>query len=175
MNPSPDELLLIGTIVAPFGLHGQLKLRSITDRPDHLQRHVRTVYIGPKATAYTLIKVFQHKPGLLVLSLDGVTSREAAENLRGAEVSIRETEAAPLDTDEYYIHQLYNMRVETTEGVELGRVREVLETGANEVLIVARPGQSDALIPMINDVVVELDVAGGRVVIRLIEGLLPDA
>jgi 16S rRNA processing protein RimM len=51
-------------------------------------------------------------------------------------------------------------------------VKEVLETGASEVLIVERPEQSDALIPMIRDVVRELDFAGGRVVVRLLEGLI---
>ncbi len=52
-------------------------------------------------------------------------------------------------------------------------MREVLETGANEVLVVARPDQPDALIPMIHDVVQDLDIPGGQVVVRLIEGLLP--
>ncbi len=56
--------------------------------------------------------------------------------------------------------------------MELGKVREVLETGANEVLVVSRPDQPDGLIPMIRDVVQDLDIPGGRVVVRLLEGLL---
>lgn len=169
---TPDELLLIGHVVATFGLRGQIKLRAITDQPEHLKRRVKTVYIGTERTPYQLVDVFQHKPGLLILTLKGITTRDAAETLRGAEVSILETDAAPLDTDEYYIHQLYGLRVETTEGVELGQVREVLETGANEVLVVARPDQPEVLIPMIHAVVQELDLPGKRVVIRVLEGLL---
>lgn len=172
MTPAPDELLIIGRIVAPFGVRGQVKLRAVTDRPDHLQRHVRTVYVGAARTPYQLVHVIQHKPGLLILTLKDVTSRDAAEELRNTEVSIRERDAAPLDPGEYYIHELYGLRVETTEGVVVGQVREILETGANEVLIVARPGQSDALIPMIHDIVQELDLAGKRLVIQPMEGLL---
>lgn len=186
MNTS-DPFLLIGYISGPFGLRGQVKLKAITDQPDHLAEEVETVFLSPRSGRrpgtsepppdllshpYRLREVIQHKPGVLLLSLHGVTTREAAEHLRGSEVFIRESDAAPLEEDEYYLHQLYHLRVETTEGELLGEVREVLETGGNEVLIVARPGQPDVLIPMIRDVVQELDLAGRRMVIRLVEGLL---
>lgn len=169
--PSAEEVLLIGTIAAAFGLNGQVKLRAITNNPGHLRR-IRTLYIGPKRQAYGLTKLQQPKPGTLILTLDGVSTRDAAEALRGAEVSILERDAAPLGEDEYFIHQLYGLTVLHEDGSEIGRVREVLETGANEVLIVTRPGKADALIPMIRDVIRELDVPAGRVTIRPLEGLL---
>jgi 16S rRNA processing protein RimM len=172
-SATPDDTLLIGAIVAPFGLRGQVKMRSYTDQVEHLRRNIRSVFLGPNRKEYQLRDVLEHKPGLLVLSLGGVTTREQSEALRGCEVAIREQEAAPLEPDEYFIHQLYNLAVVTEDGTAIGRVREVIETGANEVLVVARPDQADALIPMIHDVVLDLDLAGGRVVVRLLEGLLP--
>lgn len=171
--PAPDETLLIGAVVAPFGVRGQVKVRAYTAQIEHLRRRIRLVYVGPQRREYPLLKVIEHKPGLLVLSLGGVTSREAAEELRGQEIAIRESDAAPLEAGEYFIHQLYGLTVVTEDGATIGRVREVLETGANEVLVVARPAQPDALIPMIHDVIQHLDIPGGRVVVRLIEGLLP--
>jgi 16S rRNA processing protein RimM len=119
-----------------------------------------------------LKQVFEHKPGLLVFTLDGVTTREAADALAGSEVAILESQAAPLAEGEYFVHQLYGLLVVTDSGEEIGRVREVLVTGANEVLVVPRPGKTDALIPMIRDVVRELDVSAGRLVIHPLEGLL---
>jgi 16S rRNA processing protein RimM len=172
-SPSPDDTLLIGQIVAPFGVRGQVKLRAYTAHVEHLRRRVRVVYLGDERREYPLTGLIEHKPGLLILSLGGVTNRGAAEELRGAEVAIRERDAAPLEEDEYFIHQLYGLTVVDEQGAEIGRVREVLETGANEVLVVTRPDQPEALIPMIRDVVQKLDIAGGRVVVRLIEGLLP--
>jgi 16S rRNA processing protein RimM len=180
---NPDELLLIGYIAGGFGVHGQLKMKAVTDQPDHLKQHIRTVYLGAStpperasSTApprpYRLRQVDDYKPGMLLLTLDGVTTRETADSLRSTEVFIQARDALPLDEDEYYLHELYNLRVETTDGVEIGVVREVLETGAHEVLVVARPNHPDALIPMIRDIVHHLDPNNGRIVIRLIEGLL---
>lgn len=169
---NPDELLLIGTIVAPFGVKGELKLKSLTDRPDLLGRRIRAVFVGKARTQHTITKAYEHKPGLLVLSLQGVAGRDAAEELRGEEVYIRETDAAPLAEDEYFVHQLYGLKVLSEAGEEIGTVREVMSTGANDVLVVARKGQPDALIPVVKDFVAELDIPGGRAVIRPIEGLL---
>jgi 16S rRNA processing protein RimM len=171
-SPSPDDTILIGQIVSSFGVRGQVKMKALTANIDHLRRRIRTLYVGPKLQPYTLKALFEHKPGLLILTLDGVTTREQADDLRGSEVSILEREAAPLEEGEYFIHQLYGLEVVNEQGEPIGKVREVLETGANDVLIVSRPGKPDALIPMIHDVVQELDIARGRVVIRPMPGLL---
>ena len=171
-TPTPDNTILIGQIVAAFGVRGQVKMKAITDQVDHLRRRVRTLYVGPKLQEYTLKSLIEHKPGLLILTLANVTTREQAEDLRGQDVAILESQAAPLEEGEYFIHQLYGLTVVSDQGEEIGKVRDVLETGANDVLVVARPGKSDGLIPMIHDVVQELDVAGGRVIVHVLEGLL---
>jgi 16S rRNA processing protein RimM len=172
-TPAPqDDFVLIGVVTSPFGVRGQVKVRSLTDHVAYLARNIRTIYVGAQRTAYPLQRVHEHKPGLLILTLGGVTTRDAAEALRGAELAIPESQTAPLAAGEYFLHQLFGLLVITEGGAELGRVREVLTTGANDVLIVPRAGQPDALIPMIRDVVQELDLSGGRIVIRLIPGLL---
>jgi 16S rRNA processing protein RimM len=173
-TPPTDEMLLVGQVTAPFGVQGQLKVRTITDQPEHLARRVRTVYVGAPPRPLTLRRAHLHKPGVIVFTLAEVTTREEAEALRGADVWIREADAVPLDADEYYLHQLFGLQVLTDDGATLGQVRDVLETGANEVLVVARRGQSDALIPMIRDVVQQVDVPGGKIVVHLIPGLLDD-
>src|SRR5689334_12802864 len=169
--PSPDNTILIGQIVAAFGVRGQVKMKAITDQIEHLRRRIRTLYIGPKLQEHKLKGLIEHKPGLLILSLADVTTREQAEELRGQDVAILEAQAAPLEEGEYFIHQLYGLAVFSDQGEAIGTVREVLETGANDVLVVARPGKSEGLIPMIHDVVQELDIAGGRLIIHPIEGL----
>jgi len=171
-SPTSDNTILIGQIVAAFGVRGQVKMKAITEQIDHLRRRIRTLYVGPKLQEYTLKGLIEHKPGLLILTLANVTTREQAEDLRGQDVAILESQAAPLEEGEYFIHQLYGLMVVTDQGEEIGKVREVLETGANEVLVVTRPGKLDGLIPMIRDVVQDFDPASGRVVIHPIAGLL---
>lgn len=170
--PSPNETILIGQIVAAFGVRGQVKMKAITAQIDHLRRRIRTLYLGPQLRPFTLKGLLEHKPGLLVLTLEGVSTREQADELRGQEVAILESQAAPLEEGEYFIHQLYSLAVVADTGEPIGTVAEVLETGANEVLVVKRPGKPDGLIPMIHDVVQDLDFAAGRVVVHLIPGLL---
>lgn len=177
---NPEELLLIGSLVGAFGVRGQVKLKAITDQPDHIIRHIRTIYLGTSSKRaaqhppqpHQMVAATLHKPGLLVLTLKGVATRDAAELLRGAEVFIHERDAAPLEKDEFFFHQLYHLRVETTDGETIGEVREVLETGVHEVLVVARSGQPDALIPFIHQVVKQVDPDGGRIIIQVMEGLL---
>lgn len=173
-RPSADEVLLIGTVIDAFGLRGEVKVRSVTDRVDHLRRHVQTVFVGAERRPFALQHVHAPKAGVLILTLGGVTDRTAAEALRGAEVSIRESDAAPLDVDEYFIHQLYGLRVVESSGAEIGIVREVLQTGANDVIVVERRGRSDTLLPMIHEVVERLDMAAGQIVVRLLPGLIDD-
>ena len=174
MNETPDgydDFLLIGTIGVPFGMRGQVKLHSVMSRPEHLRR-VKTLFIGDQHRAIALRHAAEHKPNVLILTLEGLANRSSAEALRGAEVYIREADAAPLDEDEYFLHDLPGLRVETITGEQVGTVKEVLETGANEVVIVTRPEGGEVLIPMIRDVVKVLDIAGGRLVIEPMEGLL---
>jgi 16S rRNA processing protein RimM len=169
-----EDLLLIGLIAAPFGVKGQVKLKAFTDRPDHIGRKVRTIYLqsGKERSEHTLLRLHEHKPGLLILTIKDVNDREAADALRGAEVYIRADQAAPLAEDEYFIHQLIGLSAVTAEGQPIGKVRQVLETGAGEVLVITRPGQPDALVPMVRDFIANLDIPGGQVVITPIEGLL---
>ncbi|MBC8159609.1 MAG: 16S rRNA processing protein RimM [Roseiflexaceae bacterium] len=172
--PQNEDFILVGEIVAAFGIKGQVKVKSYTDNLAHLQRKIKTLYVGAKRKPYVIKELFEHKPGLLVLQLEGVATRTAAEDLRGSELTILESQAAPLGEGEYFIHQLYRLNVLLESGEQLGKVREVLQTGANDVLVVAREGKPDALIPMINDVIVNLDLPHNQVVIRPLDGLFDE-
>lgn len=169
--PARDDLLLVGQFTVPHGIRGQLKLFAVTNRPEHLSR-VKTIFVGDELTPYKLVRAAEHKAALMIVTVGGVDTREAAEALRGQDVYIRQSDAAPLEADEYFLHDLPGLRVETVAGETIGTVKEVIETGANEVLVVTRPEGGEALIPMIKDVVKQLDVAGGLIVVEPLPGLL---
>lgn len=168
---SLDDLLLVGQITLPHGIRGQLKLYAITSRPEHLQR-VKTVFVGEELTPYSLRRAAIHKGAVMIVTLAGVDTREGAEALRGQEVYMRQSDAAPLDEDEYFLHDLPGLKVQTADATVVGVVKEVIETGANEVLVVTRLEGGEVLIPMVKDIVKQLDLAGGVVVIDPIPGLL---
>lgn len=166
-----NDLLLVGKITVPFGVRGQVKMFAITSYPEHLRR-VKTIYVGEALKPYALKGAAIHKGATMIVTLDGVTTREGAEALRGQEVFMRESDALPLEADEYFIHDLPGLRVRTTDGTEIGVVKEVIETGSNEVLVVDRSEGGEVLIPMIKDVVQHLNISGGEIVIEPLPGML---
>jgi 16S rRNA processing protein RimM len=170
-SPAREDVLLIGQFTLPHGVRGQIKLHAITNQPEHLSR-VKTIFVGEALKPYRLQRAAEHKASTLIVTLAGVTTRDEAETLRGQEVFIRQQDAAPLADDEYFLHDLPGLRVETVAGELLGLVKEVIETGANEVLVVTRPVGGEVLIPMIKDVVKQLDIAAGLITIEPLPGLL---
>ena len=106
-----------------------------------------------------------------VVQLVGVNSAEAAAALRGALLYVP-TEQAVRPRGQHFWHEIEGLRVETEDGRGLGIVTEVMRTGANDVYVVDGAG-GELLIPAIADVVREIDVRAGRIVVRLLPGLLP--
>lgn len=170
-TPAQDDLLLVGTIVQPFGIKGLVKLHTVMSNPEQLGR-IKTVFVGPKLTSYKITRAAPHKPGVLLLTLAGVDNRTAAENLQQSEVYIRASDAAPLAEEEYFLHDLPGMEVRTTDGTNLGTVKEVLETGANDVIVVKRVDEGEVLIPMIRAIVKDMDLATRVIIIEPMPGLL---
>ena len=100
----------------------------------------------------------------VVARLDGVHDRTQAEALRGAEIAVQRAAMPEPDRDRYYWTDLQGLQVVRTDGVELGRIDHLLETGANDVMVVK--GEQERLIPFaMHEVVVEVDLSAGRVVV----------
>jgi len=174
--PDPETLVQMGVVLRPHGVRGELKIVPETDDPLRFEA-LETLYLGRSAdavAAHTVMSVRQQqtKRGLLVLvHLDGVEGREAAELLKGAEV-FAPLDALPVADNEVFLHDLIGLAVVTDSGEAIGTVRDILDTPANPVYVVARPGKSDAMIPGVPAFIDELNPEDGRIVIRPIEGLL---
>lgn len=175
-NPA-DTLLLMGRIGKPHGVMGEVKVVPETDDPQRFD-DLKTVYVGERpeqVQAREVVSVrHQHtKRGLTVLlKLASVEDREAAASLRGLYVFAHEDDLPPLEDDEYYLHDLIGLRVQTEAGETVGTVDDILEMPGNEVLVVARPGAADVLIPAVSAFIAEIDFDAGQLTIRPIEGLL---
>lgn len=103
--------------------------------------------------------------------LDGITTREQVEELKGELLQIPDAQVRRNDGESYFLHELIGLQVVTKEGEDLGKVREVLQPGANDVYVVTGP-LGDVLIPAIADVINEIDISAGRIVITPLPGLL---
>jgi 16S rRNA processing protein RimM len=151
----------VGWIAAPWGLRGDLKVQPLTDFPERFQRGAALWVRGRRIE----VQRSRWSRGFVYLGLSGIDSRSAAEELRGALLEVPESDLAPLPEGQYYRFQVIGLEVRTPEGRPLGRVAEILSTGSNDVYVV-RGGPRELLIPAIEDVVKEVDIEGGRLVVE---------
>jgi len=169
--------LAIGRIIAPHGIRGEVKVEVLTDFPERFKPGSRALLGAgsedPEARPVKIVAARPHKGGLLV-KLDIVPDRNAAELVRDRYLLIPETEAMPLGDHENYLHDLVGLQVETTDGQLLGELKEVLFTKANDVYVVRGP-DGEVLLPAIRNVVLRVDLPARRMIVALPEGLLADA
>jgi len=119
---------------------------------------------------YTILAAKPHK-GVIIARLEGLNTRDDAEELRGWSVLVEPRELPPTDEDEYYWHEIVGMEVVVEEGHHIGVVHSIFSTGSNDVFVVRGDGK-EILIPAIAQVIVNVDRGERRIVIRPMEGLL---
>jgi len=173
--PPRPKYLLVGEILRPHGLRGELRMRVLTDYPDHLPQ-LDSVYLGdsPDDTALEKhgLEAVRFNKDLALLSLAGCRNRNDAELLRDKVVMISIDQAAPLEEGEYYLFQLIGLRV-VADQIEIGQIKEVLQTGANDVYVVHSDEFGEVLIPAHDETILNIDFDAGVITMALPEGLLP--
>ncbi len=167
-----DGYMALGHIVGVHALRGEIKLEPYTDFPERFVPG-ELFWMGEELAKMELASVRSHK-NVLLLRFVGIEDRSAAERLRGQGLFIEETEAGSLEEGSYWIHDLLGMQVTDTSGNLLGRVVEVLSTGANDVYVV-RPADSERqelLLPAIPEVILAVDLATRTMRVQLLDGLV---
>ena len=170
---APDaDAVAVGEVIGAHALRGWLRVKPYQAPAPSLApgRHVLLERDGAWREA-TITHAGAHGHGLVLLGLDGVADRDAAEALRGTTVLVRAADLPALDEDEYYHHELVGFAVETVDGRDVGIVAGVMSNGLHDVLEV-RAGDREHLIPVVSDVVCAIDRAGRRVRIDPLPGLL---
>ncbi len=158
--------IAIGKIVGTHGRLGMLKVLPLTDFPDRFfSMDSITLERGGEQRAYSVGEVKRHRKHILI-SLREVADMSAAEGLKGALIKIGRQELTPLPAGSYYIFDIVGLKVFTTGGELLGVVEDVIKTGANDVYVVDSGKKAPVLVPALRDVIMEVDVEGGRMVVR---------
>ncbi len=168
-----QRLVVIGEIARPHGLRGELRVTPLTDRPERFADVTECVlWDRARDTRESCRVTGARRQGAAVLiSLAGCETVEAAAALVGRLVALPEAEALPLPPGRFYPWQLEGCRVSTDDGREVGRVIRIEQSAAQDLWVVS-DGTRECLIPAVAEIVVEVDVAAGRVVIRPPDGLL---
>jgi 16S rRNA processing protein RimM len=172
---TPNLPIAVGLIARAHGVKGEVAVQPLTEiearfRPGSVLR------LGPEGDrTLTVGTVRGPHRGRLLVRFREIGQREEAEALRGRVLVVRPEDVPSIEENgRYWVHHVVGLRVETEDGRSLGRVREVLQNPANDIWVAEGDGE-DVLIPAVRDVVTEVDLQGGRVVVREVPGLIPGA
>jgi 16S rRNA processing protein RimM len=167
-----EDLVAIARVVKPRGLRGEMAAEILTDFPERFEG-LKEVIVVPKdgEREYLKIEDFWFQKGRLVLKFYGVDAIEAAERLRNAEICVLESQAVELGDDEFYDWQLEGCDVLTLDGMQIGKVRELMRTGGTELLVVQND-EKEILIPFAESVCPDVDIENKVIRIDPPEGLL---
>ncbi|MBZ9558210.1 MULTISPECIES: ribosome maturation factor RimM [Modicisalibacter] len=165
-----DDYVVLGKLTSPHGVRGWLKVYSYTDPMEGILDYPEWVLVQHGSQRVYRVAEGRRQGKGLVAGLEGVTSREQAEQLAGAEILLAKAHLPPLESGDFYWHQLEGLRVVTLEGVDLGYVDYLFETGANDVLVVRGDAESldekERLLPFLPDEVIrEADLDAGRLTV----------
>lgn len=163
------RFLIIGRVLKPFGVRGELKVEILTDFPERFAS-LRQVFLGDDAKSCVVESARRHGNAALI-KLAGIDTPEAAAALREQLVYVAREDAVTLPAHQVYLYQLIGLRVLTTAGTPLGELVDVLDTRANDVYIV-RDGAREILLPAIPTVIKEINLARGEMRVELMDGLV---
>lgn len=160
--------VLIGRLQKSHGLKGELAMRVDTDFPERI-RPGKSVYLGAEKLEMIVASV-RWKSKLMLIRFSGIDNPEDASELTNFEVFSKVSALPKLPEGRYYHHQLIGLQVWENDE-HLGELVDVMETGANDVYLIASDGKADLLIPAIPDVVKYIDLEQGKMTVTLLEGL----
>jgi 16S rRNA processing protein RimM len=165
----------VGKIVNTHGIRGEVRVISKTDFPEERYKKGNTLYLFKENEIEPIpLKIESHRThkNFDLLTFENYTNVNMAESLKGGILKVPESQLGELEEGEYYFHEIIGCTVYTDEGEEIGKIREILTPGANDVWVVKRNGGKEVLIPYIDEIVSKIDVEAKKITITPMEGLL---
>lgn len=168
-----EQLLRVGVIASTHGIRGEVKVYPTTDDLERFKSLKKVVLLTQKGESLPLavdgVKFFKQ---FAILKFKGMDTIEDVQKYKGCDLMVDRADAQPLAENEYYIGDLIGMKVESDDGTAIGVLTDVLQTGANDVYVVERPGGGELLLPVIDECILDVDVEKGLVKAHIMEGLL---
>ena len=161
-----DKEIIIGKIVAPHGVRGDIRILPLTEKPDlFLDLEYLLLEGGKKLT----VKNARFQKRMILVTTKEVTSMNEAELLRDKNIYIKAEDLPQLEDDEFYVADLIGIPVYDLEGNQIGTFKDSLATGSNDVYVIAVPGAKDILVPALKEYFKEINLAEKRIVVQLPE------
>ena len=161
-----DKKIVIGKIVAPHGVRGDIRIMPLTDKPEQF---LELEYLLLPSGKELHIKNARFHKNMVLVATKEITTMNEAELLRGQDVSVNFEDLPALDEGEFYVADLIGLDVVDENGKHIGKFKDAQTTGVNDYYIVTVPGQKDVLIPALKQYVKEINLAEKRIVVVMPE------
>jgi 16S rRNA processing protein RimM len=159
--------LVVGKLRHSHGLRGEILMDVITDFPERI-RQGKTLYIGENHLPMKVASRRVHGSNLL-LAFDGIETSEEVGRLRNQWAYVPASDRPPLLEGEYYHHQILGLQVKSEDGLDLGQVSDILETGANDVYVIRSQSGNELLLPAIQSVILAIDLDKSEMTVHLLD------
>lgn len=166
-----QEYFEVGQIVNTFGIKGSVKVKPFTDENSRFEE-LKTVYVcKDKKKIKVEIEEVSYQKEMVLLKLKGIDNLTEAEKYKGLYLEIARRDAKKLPKDTYFVADILGLEVYTEEGELLGKVDDIFRTGANDVYVVKDEKGKQILLPSIPEVLKNIDLENGKIIVHLLEGL----
>ena len=166
-----EQFLQVGVISSTHGIRGEVKVFPTTDDPMRFKKLKKVLLDTGRERVELEVQSVRFFKQFAIVKFKGIDNINDIEKYKGKGIFVPREDAVPLDEDEYYIADLIGMEVFTEDG-HFGVVKDVMETGANEVYIVESDKHGEVLIPAIRQCVLDVNVEEKKMKIRLMDGLI---
>ena len=167
-----EDLLKVGVITTTHGVRGEVKVYPTTDDAERFLDLDYVMLDTGKEYRRLDIKNVRFFKNLAILKFDGIDNINDIEKYKGCSLWIPREEAQELEEDEYYIADLIGMDVVLEDGSKFGTLKDVMETGANDVYVVEDAKGEEILLPAIRECILDVDVEKNVMTIHLMKGLI---
>ena len=167
-----EDCFFVGTVVSKYSFKGEVLLKLDTDEPDRYQS-LTTIFLAHNnaLVPYFVVKCSMHKPGLLRLKLEDVSSEEVANSILKAKAYLPLSELPPLSGNKFYYHEVIGFSI-TQNGTQIGTILRIIEQGLQALFEITDNQGAERLIPIHDDFILEVDRASRNITVQLPEGLL---
>lgn len=166
-----EDFFRVGVIANTHGIKGEVKVFPTTEDPERF-KWLKKVYLDTgKEKLEWEVKSIRFFKNLVIVKFKGIDSINDIEKYKGMDLLVAREDAIPLEEDEFYIADILGAMVYTEDGKEFGKLKDVLETGANLVYVVEHEGK-EVLLPAIPDCVKDVDIEEKKLIVHILPGLL---
>ena len=165
-------MLRVGVITSPHGIKGEVKVFPTTDDAKRFKELKEVILDTGKEQIPMEIEHVKFFKNMVILKFKGYDNINEIEKYKSRDLLITREQAVDLAPDEYFITDLIGLAVVSDQGVELGTLKDVLETGANDVYVVAMKDGKELMLPAIGDCILNVDLEQGRMEVHVLEGLM---